>query len=89
MLNIEIVKTVCALLDELLPRSESKSYGEQITYVTDPHGLDRRYAIYVTKIHLEQGWKSAEAFDSGVLKTMKRYLENFALCAQCAIGWLT
>ena len=55
MLNIEIVKTVCALLDGLLPRSESKSYGEQITYVTDPHGLDRRYAIYVTKIHLEQG----------------------------------
>ncbi|GAA6140503.1 dTDP-glucose 4,6-dehydratase [Hydrogenophaga sp. 5NK40-0174] len=76
--NIEIVKTVCALLDELRPRADGKSYAEQITYVTDRPGHDRRYAIDATKIHRELGWKPAETFDTGIRKTVAWYLENEA-----------
>jgi dTDP-glucose 4,6-dehydratase len=74
--NIEIVKTVCALLDELRPRAEGKPYAEQITYVTDRPGHDRRYAIDATKIHRELGWKPAETFESGIRKTVQWYLDN-------------
>ncbi len=76
--NIEIVKTVCALLDELRPRDDGKSYAEQVTYVTDRPGHDRRYAIDATKIHRELGWKPAETFDTGIRKTVEWYLENEA-----------
>jgi dTDP-glucose 4,6-dehydratase len=76
--NIEIVKTVCALLDELRPRDDGKSYAEQITYVTDRPGHDRRYAIDATKIHRELGWKPAETFDTGIRKTVAWYLDNEA-----------
>ncbi len=74
--NIEIVKTVCALLDELSPRADGNSYAEQITYVTDRPGHDRRYAIDATKIHCELGWKPAETFESGIRKTVQWYLNN-------------
>ena len=74
--NIEIVNTVCALLDELRPRDDGKRYAEQITYVTDRPGHDRRYAIDATKIHRELGWKPAETFETGIRKTVQWYLSN-------------
>ena len=74
--NIEIVNTVCALLDELRPRADGKRYAEQITYVTDRPGHDRRYAIDATKIHRELGWKPAETFETGIRKTVQWYLSN-------------
>jgi dTDP-glucose 4,6-dehydratase len=74
--NIEIVHTVCALLDELRPREDKKSYTEQITFVTDRLGHDRRYAIDARKIERELGWKPAETFDTGIRKTVQWYLDN-------------
>ena len=74
--NIEIVHTVCALLDELRPRSDGASYKAQITYVQDRPGHDRRYAIDASKIERELGWKPAETFESGIRKTVQWYLEN-------------
>lgn len=74
--NIEIVHTVCALLDELRPREDKKSYTEQITFVTDRLGHDQRYAIDARKIERELGWKPAETFDTGIRKTVQWYLDN-------------
>ncbi len=74
--NIEIVHTVCALLDELRPRADGAPYQAQITYVTDRPGHDRRYAIDARKIERELGWKPAEDFDSGIRKTVQWYLAN-------------
>ena len=74
--NIDIVHTVCALLDELRPRADGKSFSEQITYVTDRPGHDRRYAIDASKIERELGWKPAETFETGIRKTVQWYLEN-------------
>lgn len=76
--NIEIVNTICALLDELRPRKDGKSYREQITYVADRPGHDRRYAIDARKIERELGWKPAETFTTGIRKTVLWYLENQA-----------
>jgi dTDP-glucose 4,6-dehydratase len=74
--NLDIVHTVCALLDELRPRSDGKSYRGQITFVTDRPGHDRRYAIDARKIERELGWKPAETFDTGIRKTVQWYLDN-------------
>ncbi len=74
--NIEIVKTVCALLDELRPRADGKGYAEQISFVTDRPGHDRRYAIDARKLERELGWKPAETFDTGIRKTVEWYLAN-------------
>lgn len=74
--NIEIVYTVCALLDELRPRVDGKSYREQITFVTDRPGHDRRYAIDAGKLERELGWKPAETFETGIRKTVQWYLDN-------------
>ncbi|MEQ1530055.1 MAG: dTDP-glucose 4,6-dehydratase [Methylococcales bacterium] len=74
--NIDIVNIVCALLDELRPRADKKSYAEQITYVTDRPGHDRRYAIDAGKIERELGWRPAETFESGIRKTVQWYLDN-------------
>jgi len=74
--NLEIVHTVCALLDELRPRADGKPYKEQITYVADRPGHDRRYAIDASKIERELGWKPAETFETGIRKTVQWYLEN-------------
>jgi dTDP-glucose 4,6-dehydratase len=74
--NIEIVNTVCALLDQLRPRADGKSYREQIAYVTDRPGHDRRYAIDASKIERELGWKPAETFETGIRKTVQWYLDN-------------
>jgi dTDP-glucose 4,6-dehydratase len=74
--NIDIVKTICKLLDQLNPRADNKSYVEQIIYVKDRPGHDRRYAIDASKIERELGWKPAETFDSGIQKTVRWYLEH-------------
>jgi dTDP-glucose 4,6-dehydratase len=74
--NLDIVHTVCALLDELRPRKDGKSYREQITFVTDRPGHDRRYAIDARKIEHELGWKPAETFETGIRKTVRWYLDN-------------
>lgn len=74
--NIEIVNTVCTLLDKLRPRADGKSYREQITNVTDRPGHDRRYAIDASKIERELGWMPAETFETGIQKTVQWYLDN-------------
>jgi len=74
--NIDIVHTVCALLDEMKPRRDSKKYSEQIVFVTDRPGHDRRYAIDARKIEQELGWKPAETFATGIRKTVQWYLDN-------------
>jgi dTDP-glucose 4,6-dehydratase len=74
--NIEIVLSVCALLDELSPRADGKFYEEQISFVTDRPGHDRRYAINARKIERELGWKPAETFETGIRKTVQWYLDH-------------
>ena len=74
--NIEIVNTVCALLDEMRPKADGSSYNTQITYVKDRPGHDRRYAIDARKLESELGWKPAETFESGIRKTVEWYLAN-------------
>jgi dTDP-glucose 4,6-dehydratase len=73
--NLDIVKTICALLDELRPAAEG-SYSRLITYVKDRPGHDRRYAIDARKIERELGWRPAETFESGIRKTVQWYLDN-------------
>jgi len=84
--NIHIVHTVCALLNELRPRPDGKSYLEQITYVADRPGHDRRYAIDAGKIERELGWKPAETFDTGIRKTVLWYLDNPSWVADVQSG---
>ncbi|KJS75172.1 MAG: spore coat protein [Comamonadaceae bacterium BICA1-1] len=74
--NLEIVHTVCALLDELRPRPDGSSYKAQITHVQDRPGHDRRYAIDAGKIERELGWRPAETFESGIRKTVQWYLDH-------------
>ncbi|KOR29863.1 spore coat protein, partial [Achromatium sp. WMS1] len=74
--NIEIIQTICTLLDELRPKTDGTSYITQITHVTDRPGHDRRYAIDASKIHSELGWKPTETFDTGIRKTVQWYLDN-------------
>jgi dTDP-glucose 4,6-dehydratase len=74
--NLDIVHAVCALLDEMQPRSDAKPYAEQISFVTDRPGHDRRYAIDARKISAELGWKPTETFDTGLRKTVRWYLDN-------------
>jgi len=84
--NIEIVKTVCALLDELRPRADGVSYAQQITYVKDRPGHDRRYAIDARKLEKELGWRPAETFETGIRKTVAWYLENTEWVAHVQSG---
>jgi dTDP-glucose 4,6-dehydratase len=74
--NLDVVHTICALLDELQPRADGKSYAEQISFVIDRAGHDRRYAIDARKLERELGWKPAETFESGIRKTVQWYLDN-------------
>ena len=74
--NIEVVKTICQILDELKPRADGKSYAQQITFVKDRPGHDRRYAIDASKVERELGWRPAETFDTGIRKTVQWYLNN-------------
>ena len=74
--NREVVNTVCALLDELVPQSPHKPHAQLITSVKDRPGHDRRYAIDATKIEREIGWKPQETFETGLRKTVQWYLDN-------------
>ncbi len=74
--NLEVVRTLCAVLDELKPRIDGKKYAEQITFVKDRPGHDRRYAIDARKIERELGWKPQETFETGIRKTVQWYLDN-------------
>ena len=74
--NREVVNTVCALLDELVPASPHKPHAQLITSVKDRPGHDRRYAIDATKIEREIGWKPQETFETGLRKTVQWYLDN-------------
>ena len=74
--NLDIVHTVCKLLDEMRPKADGASYSTQITYVTDRPGHDRRYAIDARKLEKELGWKPAETFETGIRKTVEWYLAN-------------
>lgn len=74
--NLDVVHTICDLLDEIVPKASS--YRDQITYVTDRPGHDRRYAIDADKISRELGWKPQETFESGIRKTVEWYLANTA-----------
>ena len=84
--NIEIVHTVCALLDELRPRTDGKPYKEQIAYVTDRPGHDTRYAIDASKIKNELGWAPAETFETGIRKTVQWYLDHSEWVSQVQSG---
>ena len=86
MPNIRIVRTICGLLDELRPRADGKPYTEQISYVADRPGHDRRYAIDAGKIARELGWLPQETFDSGIRKTVEWYLDNAAWCERVSSG---
>jgi len=84
--NLDVVLTLCAILDELSPRADGKPYQEQITYVKDRPGHDRRYAIDATKIERELGWKPAETFETGIKKTVQWYLDNQAWVSNVTSG---
>lgn len=84
--NLEVVHTLCTILDDLSPRADGKPYKEQITYVKDRPGHDRRYAIDATKIERELGWKPAETFETGIRKTVQWYLDNQAWVANVTSG---
>ena len=74
--NLQVVHTLCKLLDDMQPRSDGQSYATQITFVTDRPGHDRRYAIDARKIERELGWRPAETFETGLAKTVRWYLDN-------------
>ena len=74
--NIEVVKTICALLDEACPRADGQKYEAQITYVRDRPGHDRRYAIDASKLKRELGWEPAHTFEQGIADTVRWYLDN-------------
>lgn len=74
--NIEVVRTICSILDELKPRGDGKNYADLITFVTDRPGHDMRYAIDASKIERELGWVPGETFETGLRKTVQWYLDN-------------
>ncbi len=74
--NLDVVRTLCAILDELSPRADGQPYAAQIAFVPDRPGHDRRYAINATKIERELGWTPAETFETGIRKTVQWYLDN-------------
>ncbi len=84
--NIEVVRTICTLLDAKRPRADGASYATQITHVADRPGHDRRYAIDPRKLSGELGWRPAEAFESGLAKTVDWYLANEAWVTDVTSG---
>jgi len=74
--NLDVVNTLCTILDELQPRADGQSYATQITFVQDRPGHDRRYAIDARKLEKELGWKPQETFETGIKKTVQWYLDN-------------
>ena len=74
--NLEVVNAICQILDKLRPRADGMPYADQITFVKDRPGHDRRYAIDASKIEKELGWHPSETFDTGIRKTVQWYLDN-------------
>jgi dTDP-glucose 4,6-dehydratase len=74
--NIEIVETLCALLDELVPQSRQVPHSKLITFVKDRPGHDRRYSVDCSRIERELGWRAKETFETGLGKTIRWYMEN-------------
>ena len=74
--NLQIVDTICAILDREVPRKDGTPYKSLVTFVKDRAGHDRRYAIDATKLENELGWKAEETFDTGIVKTVEWYLKN-------------
>jgi dTDP-glucose 4,6-dehydratase len=74
--NLDVVKTLCAILDELKPKADGTKYESQIIYVKDRPGHDRRYAIDAMKLEKVLGWKPQETFETGIRKTLEWYLAN-------------
>ncbi|WP_374342169.1 dTDP-glucose 4,6-dehydratase [Azonexus sp.] len=74
--NLEVVRTLCTLLDELRPRADGQSYAMQIDFVADRPGHDRRYAIDAGKLERELGWRPAESFETGIRRTVRWYLDH-------------
>ncbi|HEX5435630.1 MAG TPA: dTDP-glucose 4,6-dehydratase [Gemmatimonadaceae bacterium] len=84
--NIEVVRTICDLLDQLRPRRGGRPYAELITFVGDRPGHDRRYAIDAAKIDRELGWRPQESFESGLRRTVRWYLDNPDWCSRVRDG---
>ena len=84
--NLNVVKQVCMLLDEMRPRADGRPYAEQITFVTDRPGHDKRYAIDPGKIRRDLGWEPQENFSSGLRKTIQWYLDNQPWCLHILQG---
>jgi dTDP-glucose 4,6-dehydratase len=74
--NLDVVKTLCSILDELKPKPDGAKYESQITFVKDRPGHDRRYAIDATKLEKELEWRPQESFETGIRKTVEWYLSN-------------
>jgi dTDP-glucose 4,6-dehydratase len=87
--NIEVVETICALLDQRRPRADGKPRREQITYVADRPGHDRRYAIDAGKISSELGWAPAHSFEQGIADTVDWYLDHQDWVQRVLDGWWT
>lgn len=91
--NLEVVTTLCALLDELVPQSKFKPHLQLVKYVADRPGHDRRYAIDARKLESELGWRAQESFETGLRKTVKWYLANSAWIENVTSGayqqWVT
>ena len=84
--NIEVVKTICKILDELKPQTNTQPYESLITFVKDRPGHDLRYAIDATKIESELSWRPQETFETGIRKTVIWYLENLEWCHRVQDG---
>jgi len=84
--NLDVVHTLCALLDELSPRADGQPYKNQITFVKDRPGHDQRYAIDASRLERELGWKPAETFETGIRKTVEWYLANQEWVANITSG---
>lgn len=84
--NLDIVHTLCDILDDQRPRADGKSYREQITFVKDRPGHDQRYAIDASKMHQELGWVPKETFETGIVKTVEWYLNNREWCQRVTDG---
>ena len=84
--NIDVVKTICTILDNIKPRTDGQSYTQQITFVKDRPGHDLRYAIDASKIQQELNWQPQETFESGIQKTVEWYLNNLEWCRHVQDG---
>ena len=84
--NIDVVRTLCGILDEERPRADGRSYADQIEFVKDRPGHDRRYAIDARKLERELGWRPVETFATGIRKTVRWYLDHESWVADVANG---